>query len=213
VVSATRAQHAVRLLVVLSVAGERVKSPPDPTGSVLAVRSEKRLQALDFWLRNPDYLADELVRGVIDDGLDKALLDVADQMLESKEPSLRHYPMPKWFYGAYEPLDDAMCLLEVHGLAMTARMGVPGNVRRTQFFLTSAGSEAATEIAADSGPLRWYAEQAELVMIVAGNDTGSRLKQRQYAQAEYAGTGLGSAIGPIHEHVRIRLREAREMVS
>jgi hypothetical protein len=201
------------MLVLLSAGGEPVQSPPDPVDAVLALRSEKKLQALDFWLRNPDYLADEIVRAVIGGKLDKAMLEAARQMLDSEEPSLRHYPMPKWLYGAYEPLDDAMSLLEVHGLAMTARIGVPGNVRRTQLFLTSAGLEAAKEIANSTGPLQWYAQQAEVVLTVAGSDTGSQLKLRQYEQAEYAGTGLGSAIAAIHEHVRKRLREAQEMES
>lgn len=37
------------------------------------------------------------------------------------EPSLRHYPMPRWRFGAFEPLDDAFALLEVYGLAIMRR--------------------------------------------------------------------------------------------
>lgn len=207
---ATRAQHAIRLLVLLSVAGEPVTTPPDPTEAVLAIRSERRLQALDFWLRNPDYLADEIVSAVVAGNLDSSLLAEADEMLNSKEPSLRHCPMPRWFYGAYEPIDDAMSLLEAHGLAIPARIGIPGNVRQTQFFLTAAGQRAGAEIAAEPGPLQWYPRQASFVALVAGKDSGSRLKDRQYKQAEYAGTELGSTIGSIHAQVRVRLREAQE---
>jgi len=61
---ATRMQHAIRLLVILEACGELVKHG-DPAEAVAVIRSELRLQALDFWLRNPDYLADELVTKVV----------------------------------------------------------------------------------------------------------------------------------------------------
>lgn len=41
----------------------------DPPGTVKSVRSELRLQVMDFWLRNPDYLADELLIGRYRDAL------------------------------------------------------------------------------------------------------------------------------------------------
>jgi hypothetical protein len=59
---------------------------------VLAVRSELRLQALDFWLRNPDYLADELLTEVEAGRLNASYVDVASALLDDPEPSLRHYP-------------------------------------------------------------------------------------------------------------------------
>lgn len=207
--ASTRAQHAIRLLVLLASAGETT-TPSDPEDCVRVIRSELKLQALDFWLRNPDYLADELINAVQERGSSRDLLEVAATMIDSEEPSLRHCPMPRWFYGAYEPLDDAMSLLEVHGLATTRRSGAPGAVRRSQFYLTALGQSAADEIASDVTPLQWYALQAAWVVLAASDDLGSTLKQRQYAQAEYAGTELGSTIGTIREHVRGRLRTAME---
>ena len=62
-ITATRTQHAIRLLVLLRVCGDEVGGN-DPAGMIQVIRSERRLQALDFWLRNPDYLADELVTAV-----------------------------------------------------------------------------------------------------------------------------------------------------
>jgi hypothetical protein len=55
----TRTQHAIRLLTLLWVCGGPTGGS-DPPGMVSVIRSGKRLQALEFWLRNPDYLADEL---------------------------------------------------------------------------------------------------------------------------------------------------------
>lgn len=202
--SATRTQHAVRLLVLLSRCG----SPPtevDPPGMASVVRSELRLQATDFWLRNPDYLADELITLVESGAVDESYIEVARKLLHDPEPDLRYYPMPKWLHGAYEPLDDAFSMLETYGLATAVRRGTPGqNVSQTQFFLTAAGVAAAAELAKDP-VLGWYAKQVELVALVAGDDVGSRLKERQYLQATYANTELGLNIASIADHVRERL--------
>ena len=113
--------------------------------------------------------------------------------------------MPRWFYGAYEAIDDAMALLETYGLATFRRSGEPGSKsHRNQMFLMAEGERAVGELAADP-VLGWYVRQAELVALVAGDTVGSKLKERQYEQATYAGTELGLDIAPIAEHVRARL--------
>ncbi|WP_299956604.1 hypothetical protein [uncultured Modestobacter sp.] len=177
----------------------------DPPVAVKAVRSEVRLQAMDFWMRNPDYLADELISQVEEGKLSDSYLQVAHRLLEDPEPDLHYYPMPRWFYGAYEAIDDAMALLETYRLATFRRSGEPGTKsHRNQLFLTSAGADAVAELAGDP-VLGWYTHQAELVALVAGDTVGSKLKERQYEQATYAGTELGLDIAPIAEHVRKRL--------
>jgi hypothetical protein len=202
--SGTRTQHAIRLLVLLAECGETA-ADGDPAGTVKVVRSELRLQAMDFWLRNPDYLADELVTMVETSKIAGSFLDVARTLLYDPEPDLHWYPMPRWFFGAYEQLDDAFALLETYGLATLKRSGQPGKKSlRNQFSLTQAGADAVAEIASDP-VLGWYIRQAELVAVVAGDDAGQRLKDRQYEQATYAGTDLGLDIAPIAPRVRDRL--------
>lgn len=204
--SASRVQHAIRLLALLRQAGQEADRPGDPQEAVLAVRSELRLQALDFWLRNPDYLADELVTEVQAGRLDTSHLAVASSLLTHPEPTLRHYPMPRWLFGAYEPLDDAFAFLEAYGLAVMRR--TPGG-NRNQFFLLRVGVEAGDSLTDTDSPLSWYPRQVQLVLRVAGDQTGSQLKARQYQQASYAGTDLGAHIGSIADRVRERLGEAR----
>lgn len=200
----TRTQHAIRLLVLLDRTGEPV-ADGDPPAAVKAVRSELRLQAMDFWMRNPDYLADELISAVESAVLADGFLDIARSLLDDPEPDLHYYPMPRWFYGAYEAIDDAMALLETYGLATFRRSGEPGSKsHRNQMFLTAAGEQAVGELTADP-VVGWYVRQAELVALVAGDTVGSKLKERQYEQATYAGTELGLDIAPITEHVRKRL--------
>ncbi|MCO5995745.1 hypothetical protein [Actinoallomurus rhizosphaericola] len=58
----------------------------------------------------------------------------------------------------------------------------------------------------------WYIKQVKLVALVAGDDVGQRLKDRQYEQATYAGTELGLDIAPIAPRVRERLKAMQALV-
>lgn len=204
-------QHAIRLLVLLNGCGQPIK-PGDPEGAVAVLRAEMQLQALDFWLRNPDYLAGELLTRVEDGDLPSSYLKVVDDLLDSAEPDLHWYPMPRWFHGAYEAIDDAFSVLSAYGLALVRRVGSVKSTARSQFFLTALGQDAATKLE-DDPVLSWYSQQVDLVKLVAGNDNGSTLKKRQYKQAEYASTKLGTKIAPIHDGVRERLRVAQAQAS
>lgn len=169
------------------------------------IRSEKALQAMDFWLRNPDYVADELLTMVEVGRLGDKYVERARHLLDDPEPDLRWYPMPRWLYGAYEPLDDAFAFLELYGLAKVNRVGTPGSKpQRSQFFLTEKGAAAVGEMASDP-LLGWYANHAELVALLVDGDHGKALKERQYTQRTYATTDLGSIIAPITDRVRRRL--------
>lgn len=197
-------QHAIRVLVILDGCGEPAKQG-DPAGCVAVIRAELRLQALDFWLRNPDYLAGELLKKVeVRDLPAQEYLQVVEDMLESPEPDLHWYPMPRWHHGAYEAIDDAFSVLSTYGLALVRRMGGVKKTARSQFFLTEAGRAAVAGLAQEP-VLSWYTQQVKHVALVAGDEIGSTLKKRQYEQAEYARTKLGVNIAPIHDGVRERL--------
>lgn len=200
--SSSRTQHAVRLLTLLHICGESVGGS-DPPEATKVIRSELRLQALDFWLRNPDYLADELVTCVEEKKIDQKYLNIAKSLLDNLEP--HHFPMPKWLYGAYEALDDAFSFLHAYGLAYIHRSGIPPQSFQNQFFLTKVGEARAKELVKFEY-LDWYPKQAELVDLVARNDKGNELKKRQYKQDQYDKTNLGENIASIRKNVEIRLK-------
>jgi hypothetical protein len=90
-------------------------APSDaPEGTVAVLRGQMLLQALDFWLRNPDYLADELLKRYEAEG-DLDDLTRAGEILDSDEPEVRSYPMLRYLFGAYEPLDEALSVLRSPG--------------------------------------------------------------------------------------------------
>ncbi|WP_351230131.1 hypothetical protein [Streptomyces sp. NPDC002133] len=171
------------------------------------LRGQKKLQALDFWLRNPDYLADELLNFAEAGGSLPGVDPVAQAaaLLQGDEPDLESYPMVRWRFGAYEPLDDALGLLLSHGMIGIDAVGKAPEIDRWDYCLLPPARLTAQELRTDEPDLAWYDERAALVLLIAGDRSGSRLKDVQYAQAEYERTHLGDSITGITSRVRARL--------
>jgi hypothetical protein len=200
----TREQHLVRVVFLLRHCG----SPPGPAapeGALSEMRSQLRLQALDFWMRNPDYLADELISEYETTG-DQALVDEARRILDDREPEVRRLPMTKYLRGAYEPLDDVLAPLVTYGLVEHAAATGQTRVREHDYWFMPLGEEFAQELL-DTAPevFDWYEGRARLIARISGSDGGGRLKERQYEQNEYAETPNTRLIAPITERVRTRL--------
>lgn len=204
-----RKRDAVRILFILDQAGSAPGSAA-PAGAVSVIRAEKRLQALDFWVRSPDYLAAELMH-LHDQHPDEGFLNEAFKVMQGDEPDVRRMQMMRFLFGAWEQIDDSMSQLISLGLATIKRtIKSDGKISRTDFFLLEAGRTRAAELAAYSSHLAWYRDRAALVARVAGSDSGDDLKTRQYAQAEYQGARWGHVIGPIKQRVLKRLEELKQ---
>jgi hypothetical protein len=201
--STTREQDAVRLLMLLQHAHDASLPPESPPGAAACIRGEQRLQAMDFWLRNPDYLAEELI-DLGEEESDPSLIEAARRIVCDEEPDLRTYPMLRYRYGAWERLDDSMGLLRTYGLATDVRRG-PQLQGRRDFLLLERGHQAADDLVRDIEPLRWYAERAELVRRVAGSEGGTALKLRHKLQEEYLVTEWQGHITSIRPRVLARL--------
>ena len=199
----TREQDAVRLLMLLRHAHDDALPAESPAGAVACVQGEQRLQAMDFWLRNPDYLAEELL-DLAEAERDASLIEAARRIVCDEEPDLRTYPMLRYRYGAWERLDDSMGLLRTYGLATDVRRGALLQGRR-DFFLLRPGLNAADELARDVEPLAWYVARAALVRRVAGDAGGTALKLRQKLQDEYLVTEWHDHITSIRPRVLARL--------
>ncbi|WP_299851818.1 hypothetical protein [uncultured Roseovarius sp.] len=198
-------QNAVRLLACI-VAGGRDPEPGKWDGDIVAILDgQARLQALDFWMRYPDYLANELLNSYEDNG-SKKLLDTARRIFDDREPDLRHLPMVRYHFGAFEPLDTALAILRSADLIRIRRIGQPGRVQRHLYLLTQRGLEAMKSLAKAAPELAWYRDRAQLVAAVAGGRGGTALKDRQYLQKEYAETDLSQPIRSISDRVLERLR-------
>ncbi|MGW2827094.1 hypothetical protein ACWC24_39890 [Streptomyces sp. NPDC001443] len=209
----SREQDAVRLLLLIDGACEPLtdaeRALPALEHAVGVMRTQVKLQKLDFWLRNPDYLANELLTEYEADR-EAALLDIASGILDSEEPEVRRYPMLRHHFGAYEWLDDALAVLRSAGLLVRRRRGTVDRVRQHDYFLLEHGRHVVREIVREAPAFDYYVQRVELVMRLAGEKSGSELKRQQYLTTEYAETPRGSRIGSISEQARARLAVFRQ---
>ncbi|MFI5845687.1 hypothetical protein ACIA8K_38890 [Catenuloplanes sp. NPDC051500] len=208
----SRAQDAVRILLIIAAAAEPLDHPPpdDPAinDAVAVLESQVRLQKLDFWVRNPDFLANELLEEY-ERGGDAMLLDQAADILESDEPDVRLYPMMRFLFGAYEPLDDALAILRSGNLVVRRKRGSAGRVSRHDYYLTRSGRDTADRIVRDAPVFAYFVHRTRLVARFSDGYRGTHLKDRQYQQDEYRNTVIGDHIATIAPRVRARLREHR----
>jgi hypothetical protein len=186
-------------------------TPPSedaPDGAIAEMRSEQRLQACDFWMRNPDYLADAL----LDDhatGTRSDAIPLARKILDDREPQLRRLPMTKWRFGAWEELSDVLAPLILYGfVAHRPVVRSDRSVAEHDYWLMPDGV-AFTDalLAADEALFSWYVERARLIASVANSIGGSALKARQYERIEYASTPGMALIPSIADAVWARLAE------
>jgi hypothetical protein len=199
-------QDAVRLLMLLHLAADSLMAEPAPEDAEACVAGEMRLQAMDFWLRNPDYLAWELLDVAEQRGNSALIAEAARIMSAEEEPDLRTVPMLRWRHGAWERLDDRLSLLAAYGLASDVRRGVSLGGRR-DLYLLAEGRRAAIDLLVRIPELSWYADRARLVRLVAGDAGGDELKARQKAVWEYRDTRWNDRIAGIRPKVLKRLAE------
>jgi len=200
-------RDALRLLFAIR-AGATSLADSETTGVVAIFKGEARLLAFDFWIRNPDYLAAELL-DLFEKTRDREYLLAAERIFAEEEPDLRRVPMIRYFFGAYDRLDDALSLLTSRDLIRITGLKTNTKVQETDFLLTAKGEELCSSCVTYAPAVKWYEDRAELVARVAGDKGGSALKQQQYDRAAYAETKLGGVIPPIGDEVRRRLEQLR----
>jgi hypothetical protein len=207
-----RLRDAVRLLFLLDEIGTPV-GPGAPPDAIKVVYSQMRLQAADFWVRNPDYLAHEILNEIEQNLRLRGDFAIVEEILSGDEPELRRYPMLRWRFGAYEPLDDALAVLKSHGYMIRRARGTINKIAQHDYFLTAAGASAAASLEAEFPDLIWYRERACLVATVVRDASGSDLKERQHSQFDYHDTHTGEHISSIIDSVRERLMSLKVSAS
>lgn len=194
-------RDAMRLLFILANCGEEVASPSSIDAAVRMISSQKQLQKMDFWVRNPDHLAHALL-DAYSEVADAKWLRYARAILGSEEPEVRRDAMTKYLFGAFEPIDTGMAPLISYGLARTIRHP---QTKRQRFFLLQRGQEVAQQMEADLPEARWYSERARLVGELCRGRSGEELARMQYQQSAYANAPNGETIASIAFQVRSRL--------
>lgn len=198
-----RHRDALRLLFILVAGAEDVG---EPTGNGAKIfRAEKRLMAMDFLVRYPDYLADALLDLFQETG-EADLVDAVRKIFREDEPSIRLVRMVRWRHGAYQNVEDALSMLSYYGLARPMKLkGDDGKIRRYEYLIPSRTAEFLDKCITHFPELGWYRERLKLVMRVAAGKSGSALKEWQYEHPEYGNTMQGDVIPTILDQVQKRL--------
>src|SRR5690606_3620578 len=95
---------------------ESLEQPTDGWDQVFL--GEKRALAIDFWIRYPDYLADQLL-SIYLRTQDNSMFEAAEQIFDKDEPDVRIVRMIRWRRGAFDDLQTSLSVLSYRGLART----------------------------------------------------------------------------------------------
>src|SRR6267154_4074695 len=134
-----RYRDALRLLFILHE-GSRPVDPPDPqTGIIGIFEGEKRLMAIDFWIRYPDYLADQLL-DLYDQTKDPALLAEIQAIFDREEPDVRMIKVLRWRYGAFDRIEDALAILSARNLVKPMKKTLATGRSQHDFLVYEAGA-------------------------------------------------------------------------
>lgn len=204
-------RNALRILFIL-VKGSRPYSGEPVPGYDRYFRGETKVQALDFWIRYPDYLADEIL-SIFEATNDPGLLAIAGKIFEDEEPDLRRVPMLRRYFGAYEPLDTVLGFLKSRRLVLPRSRRMETGKDEHDFLLGPKASELVESIVADMPDLAWYDRRVDLVLRVADGRGGFILKARQHEQKEYHDAATGDLIPTTAERVRLRLERLQGKTS
>lgn len=204
----SRYRDALRLLFILVAGADDADELAEETVKVF--RAEKRLMAMDFLVRYPDYLADALL-DVVEAEADVDLLKKVEGIFDADEPSIRLVRMVRWKRGAYENIEDALSLLSYYGLVQSMQLkGEDGKVRRYEYLISSKAVVFLDKCVTDHPALAWYRDRMALVMRVASGKSGSELKDWQYEHPTYGQTLHGDLIPSVRGEVEKRLHEISE---
>jgi len=204
----SRYRDALRLLFILAQGSEPTEIPTDD--AVRIFRAEKRLMAMDFLVRYPDYLADALLDLYEQTG-EQELLEEVRQIFLKEEPSVRLVRMVRWRHGAYQNVDDALSMLSYYGLVRPMQLSDgDGKVRRYEYLISAKALAFLKDTVREHPELAWYRGRLELVMRIAHGKSGSALKEWQYEHPEYGNTMHGDIIASISSQVEKRLAKIDE---
>jgi len=202
-VPGTRHRDALRLLFILGGGCHETTTAIDPEVTHV-FQSEKRLMAIDFLVRYPDYLADALLDQFEVSG-DVSLLSAADRIFVDDEPSIRTVSMVRWHFGAYQKIETALATLHAYGFVRPMKLVKDGENRRYDYYLYPKAFDFLHSAVDQVPALSWYRDRVVLAMRVAAAKSGSELKGWQYEHEEYSNTPRGGVIPSIAVKVKTRL--------
>ncbi len=201
-------RDAIRLLYIFTGLAEPISGDNKIGEPTHAFSGEKRLMALDFYIRYPDYLANQLLDRYESCG-DKKFLSLVDKILKGDEPDVRTVLMVRWKRGAYQKIETALSILEAPGLIKTVKdMDKQGHP--WTYLIFPQAYEVVKDATTQQSSLGWYEKQVAALKHLPYQKSGTGLKQEQYDVPEYENAALGSVIPTIKTQVISRLEKLKD---
>lgn len=193
----------LRIFLILYFFSEEFSLPEQPSYRKI-FKSEVRIQKIDFLIRNPDYLAYELL------AIAKKSTNSRDEIkpiikgiFQTGEPQLRRLEMERFFFGAYEDIDDVIAFLKsIDFIGFSSKKSSDLKTIEKQYYITNYALNKVSKELVDLPALQWYVERCELIKKYFGDLSGSQLKVSQYEIDEYRNTSFKKFIGDISETVK-----------
>lgn len=202
-------QDAIRLLFILVNGSEVYNDELDKTIKGIFC-GKARLYAMDFWVRYPDYFANELISEYEKTGNIK-YLDLAEKIFEDNEPDLKNIPMIRFFFGAYEKLDNTLSILVSKGLIKQTGEKTNEIIHQNDYLIFESSYDIVKNSVIEFPILKWYDDRTKIINEIAGKKGGTALKDRQYEQIVYAKTKLGGIIPSIKDEVLKELNRIKSI--
>lgn len=168
------------------------------------LRTEVKIQKLDFLIRNPDYLCYELLdicdRQDVNRDEIKAIIK---RIFNTQEPQIRRLEMERFFFGAYEDIDNIIAfLVSVGFLEFTTERNIALRVVEKCYYVTKLADDKMKQHLPHGSSLNWYVDRCFLIKKFFGDYSGTDLKNLQYKIPQYKNTTYRENIRNIDELVK-----------
>jgi len=173
------------------------------------LNTEVKIQKLDFLLRNPDYLCFELLEVCNRNDVDKnEIKGIVKNIFYSHEPQIRRLEMERFFFGAYEDIDEVIAFLVTVGfIKYKVQRNSVLKLTEKRYYVTNLADEKMKLPMDDMPYLKWYLDRCLLIKQYFGEYTGTQLKNLQYKIDQYRDTTYREYIRNIDDLVRQKYYE------
>lgn len=167
-------------------------------------KSEVRIQKIDFLLRNPDYFSYELLLFAKEEKFDKREIKViVKEIFDTKEPVIRRLEMERFFFGAYEDIDDVISFLKsIDFIDFKSKRSLDLKTIDKQYYITEFSHNKFENSLKGLPSIQWYIHRCNLIKHFFGDLSGSQLKVLQYQIDEYRDTSYKEYINDIQSDVK-----------
>lgn len=194
----------IRIFLIICFLSEEWKDE-NHKNRIRRLHSETYLQKMDFLIRNPDYFCLLLIDQVTffpDER--KTIQEQIKKMFADDEPEIKRDEMERFFYGAYEHIDDSIAFLIGLGLIeYSAMRNQAGSPIVKDYYVTQRAIELVARDFSAFPSLIWYVERIKLLRHYFGGYTGTQLRRLEYTIDEYSNAKLTSVIPSVADKVRI----------